>query len=91
VSDFFRIPAEPRLIAAGLTSLARLAHVAEDTSNDVLLMQVAAETESRGSRALDIFREEYIRLHRESRKDRRAALKAKGLLDLVLVAKEKCS
>ena len=63
MSDFFRIPANPELRGLGLTSLARLSHEAEDTSNDILLVQVQAEVESRGDTAQSIFRHEYIRLH----------------------------
>lgn len=65
MSEFFRIPANPDLPSMGLTTLARLSHQAEDTGDDILLMQVADEVESRGEMEGRIFRAEYIRLQGE--------------------------
>jgi hypothetical protein len=67
MSDFFRIPANPDLAGLGLTTLARLSHEAEETSDDILLMQVADEVRSRGEPAVGIHRDEYLRLQAERR------------------------
>jgi hypothetical protein len=63
MSDFFRIPSNPSLAKYGLTSLARMSHEAEDTGDDILLLQVDSEIQFRGELAQEIFRNEYIRLH----------------------------
>ena len=66
MSDILR-PTVPRreVFVAGLTTLAKLAHQAEDTNDDVLLLEVMDEVSRRGHIAGRIFREEYIRLHAE--------------------------
>jgi hypothetical protein len=46
VSDFFRIPLVD-LSAATVRELARQCHIAENTDDDVLLMNVQSEVESR--------------------------------------------
>ena len=57
-------PTVPRreVAAGGLTTLARLAHQAEDTDDDILLIEVVDEVARRGSTAERIWHDEYLRL-----------------------------
>ena len=72
MSDFFRIP-RADLTSVGLTTLARMSHQAEDESDDVLLMNVAAEVESRGEVASEVFKHEYRRLADEAQEGKKWA------------------
>lgn len=47
MSDLFRVPIPPEIQEASFALLAILAHQAEDTDDDVLLMQVMGEVERR--------------------------------------------
>lgn len=67
MKEFFACRRTPETIRAGLTTLARLSHRAEDNDDDLLLLAVADEIEARERErpgAMAIYRDEYIRLHR---------------------------
>jgi len=69
MKEFFAVRAPGEFIALTTRDLARLAHKAEDTGDDVLLLQVADEVDRR-ERAYpqlgvtNLFREHFIDLHR---------------------------
>lgn len=69
MSEILR-PTTPRkeVATAGLTTLAKLAHQAEDTSDDILLLEVVDEVARRGKLAEWIWLEEYRRLLGERKK-----------------------
>jgi hypothetical protein len=67
MSEIFGDQRTPETMRAGLTTLARLAHRAEDTDDDLLLLAVVDEIAARGRLAEGIYRDEYIRLMRERR------------------------
>jgi hypothetical protein len=72
VSDFFRTRAPAEFVLLGVKDLARLAHQAEDTGDDVLTLQVYDELSRREQafpkiRFRALFREYYL----ESRRCRR--------------------
>ena len=60
MNDFFRIQIPPEIAAAGPTTLARLTHEAEETDDDILLMQVQGALQSRDEVEQDIYRESYF-------------------------------
>ncbi len=64
MSDFFRIRAPVEFARKTLRALATLAHEAEDTGDDVLLLECWSELERRGS-PMSIFMEFYRDLWRE--------------------------
>ncbi len=71
-------PTVPRLEGriGGFTTLARLAHEAEDSGDDILLLEVADEMGRREQErpgCYSIFQQEYIRLHEERARQLRAA------------------
>lgn len=67
MSEFFRVHAPLEFSGLTLRELARRCHVAENTGNDVLLMQVQDELKRREStyeRVVDVFMEFYRELWR---------------------------
>ena len=65
MSEFFRIHAPPEFSGLTLRDLARRCHVAENTDDDVLLIQVQDELKRREQtyeRAVDVFIEFYREL-----------------------------
>lgn len=60
MSDLFRIHIPQEIASAGISTLARLTHEAEETDNDILLMQVAAVMESRSETERRVYREVYL-------------------------------
>lgn len=60
MSDFFRITVPSEIASAGISTLARLTHEAEETDDDVLLMQVQGALQSRSDAEKSIFREVYL-------------------------------
>jgi hypothetical protein len=73
LSDFFRIRAPAEFIAKTTRELAELSHQAEETDDDVLLLQVADEIERRKvttPMTAVLFREHYMDLMAERAKAR---------------------
>lgn len=77
MSDILRITAGPKVRAATFRTLAELAHQAEETDDDVLLLEVADEVERR-ERSFPgytrLFRETYLEIwpaRRESKKGKK--------------------
>jgi hypothetical protein len=69
VKEFFDVRAPAEFVRLTTRELARLAHKAEDTGDDILLLQVQDEVDRRERRfphlgVTDRFREEYVAMHR---------------------------
>lgn len=60
MSDLFRITIPSEIANAGVITLAKLAHQAENTDDDILLLQVSAVVESRSEIEQRIYREAYL-------------------------------
>lgn len=72
MSEIFRTTRPAEFLGYTLKRLAELAHEAEDTDNDVLLIQVVDEIESRGHLAMRIWHGIYLDLMAERAKARMA-------------------
>lgn len=80
MSDLFRVRIPREIVGLGPAGLAILAHLAEDTGNDILLLQVSGEVERQAETDRGI-KEKYQRCymaHWDVMMSRRAKVEKKG-------------